>query len=251
MGRNKARRKEIRPMEWKEYAQRLKEVLGLKGSPVAVTYSMRPAAGASETKAWVCRALLGARDGKTYCINKDTSSCAGGTWHLGLAPRPSGDADKAFKKFLVQGEKLFSSVSTLYRCMSLTSKPPLGLADYVIFSPLEESGIKPDLVVFICNPEQGCRLLALALYATGIPPRTEMAGSTCHMVIAYPMVSGEINVSLLDYTSRRLQKFGEDELAVSVPYHYMSSIVESIESCSAGTAGIEGLKRFLKAMQEK
>jgi len=236
-------------MEWKDYAKTLKEVLRLKGSPVAVIYSMRPAPHAAETKAWVCRALLDARDGKTFCISKDTSSCPGGTWHLGLAPRPTGDADKALKKFLVHGEKLFCSVSAFYRSMSLTSAPPLGLTDYVIFSPLEEAHEKPDLVVFICNPEQGCRLLTLAQYATGIPPRTEMAGSTCHMVVAYPIVSGEINVSLLDYTSRRMQKFREDELTVSVPYHHMGHIVGSIESCSAGTAGIEGLKRMLRAMQ--
>jgi len=236
-------------MEWKEFAKTLKEVLKLDGSPVAITYSMRPARRADEAKAWVCRALLGARDGKTFCISKETSSCAGGTWHLGLGPRPSGDADKALKKFLVRGEKLFSSVSTFYRCMSLTSPPPAGLADYVIFSPLEEADQKPDLVVFICNPEQGCRLLTLALYATGVPPRTEMGGSTCHMAIAYPIVSGEINVSLLDYTSRRIQKFREDELTVSVPYHHMRQIVESVEFCSAGTASIEDFQRMLRAMQ--
>lgn len=236
-------------MEWKEYGNRLKEVLGLKGSPVAITYSMRPAKEATEAKRWICRALLDARNGKTLCIGKDNSSCPGGSWHLGLTPRPSGDADKALKKFLVHGEKLFCSVAALHRCMTLTSEPPLNLADYVIFSPLEEAEEKPDLVVFICNPEQACRILSLALYVTGIPPRCEMAGSTCHMVIAYPIVSGEINVSLLDYTSRRLQKFGENELIVSVPYHYMHGIVESIERCSAGTASIEGLKRMLRATQ--
>jgi len=236
-------------MEWKEYSQRLKEVLKLKGSPVAVTYSMKPAKTTSETRAWVCGALLGARDGKTYCISKDTSSCPGGTWHLGLGPKPSGDADKALKKFLVHGEKLFCSYATFYRCMSLTAEPPLNIADYVIICPLEEAEEKPDLVVFICNPEQACRLVTLALYATGIPPRTELAGSTCHMAIAYPLVSGEINVSLWDYTARRLQKLSENELSVSVPYHHVKDIVGSIESCSAGTASIEGLERMLRAMQ--
>jgi len=238
-------------MEWKDHAERLKSVLGLKGSPVAVTHSMKPLPREAKAKAWVCRALLAARDGKVLCINKETSSCAGGTWHLGLGPRPTGDADKALKKFLVHGEKLFCSIATFYRTMSQTAPPPTGLADYVIFSPLEKADEKPDLVVFICNPEQACRLLTLAEYVTGIPPRTEMAGSTCHMVVAYPIVSGQINVSLLDYTSRRIQKFAADELAVSVPYHYMDGIVGSIESCSAGTASIEGLQRMLRAMQEK
>ena len=237
-------------MEWKEYAKTLKELLRLKGSPVAVTYSMKPTENAGESKPWVCRALLDARDGQTLCIGKENSGCPGGAWHLGLASRPTGALGKALQKFLVHGEKLFCSVSTFYRETYLTTDPPLGLADYVIFSPLEEANEKPDLVVFICTPQQGCRLLTLAQYATGIPPRTEMAGSTCHMVVAYPIVSGEIDVSLLDYTSRRMQRFGEDELTVSVPYHHMGDIVGSIESCSAGTAKIEGLEEMLKAMKQ-
>jgi len=236
-------------MEWKEYSERLKEVLGLKGSPVAVTYTMRPPQGSPQAKSWVCRALLSARDGKTFCISKETSSCAGGTWHLGLGPKPTGDADKALKKFLVHGEKLFCSYATFYRCMSQTSEPPLNLADYVIFCPLEEAQEKPDLVVFICNPEQACRLLTLAMYQTGIPPRAELAGSACHMAVAYPIVSGEINISFWDYTARRIQKLDENELSVSVPYHHMKDIVESIEGCSAGTASIEGFQRMLRAMQ--
>jgi len=241
--------KEDDVMEWKEYAKTLKELLGLKGSPVAVTYSMKPAERAGDTKPWVCEALLGARDGKTFCISKDNSGCPGGAWHLGLAPKPTGAADKALKEFLVHGEKLFCSVATFHRAMFLTTAPPLGLADHVIFSPLEGAHEKPELVVLICNPEQGCRLLTLAQYANGIPPRTEMSGSTCHMAVAYPIVSGEINVSLLDYTSRRIQKFGSDEMTVSVPYHHMGNIVESIESCSAGTAKIEGMERIIKATQ--
>jgi uncharacterized protein (DUF169 family) len=240
---------EVMPMEWKEFSERLKEVLRLKGSPVAVTYTMRPPKNASEAKPWVCQALLGARDGKTYCVSKEQSSCPGGTWHLGLGPRPSGDAGRALKKFLVHGEKLFSSVTTLHRCMRLTAQPPLNLAEYVVIRPLEEAEEKPDLVVFFCNAEQACRILTLALYATGVPPRMEMAGSACHSAIAYPIVSGEINLSVWDYTARRIQRLNENELTISVPYHHMKDIVGSIERCSAGTASIEGLKRMLRAMQ--
>jgi len=238
-------------MEWKEHAKTLKELLKLKGSPVAVTYSMKAGENPRGEGVWVCRALLDARDGQTLCMGKANSGCPGGAWHLGLAPKPTGPADTALKEFLVHGEKLFCSFCAFYREMSLTADPPLGLADYVIFSPLEEAKEKPDLVVFICSPEQGCRLITLAQYATGIPPRTEMAGSTCHMAVAYPIVSGEINVSLLDYTSRRMQRYGEDELMVSVPYHYMSHIVESIETCSAGRARVEGLKELQKAMEQR
>ena len=59
------------------------------------------------------------------------------------------------------------------------------------------------------------------------------------MVIAYPLVSGELNVSLLDYSSRRMKKFSADQLCVTIPYHKMPAVMESMDSCTAGTAHLE------------
>jgi len=226
-------------MVWQEYSKRLREVLGLVGSPIAVSYSMTPASGGEPGKHRVCQALLDSRDGAIINLSKENSSCRGGTWHLGLAPRPSGEADKALKKFLVEGEKLFCSIATMHRTMTLNTAPPLGLAEYVVFSPLEKAEIAPDLVVFLCNPEQACRLVTLATHPDGLPPKTEVVGSTCHMVIAYPLVTGELNISLMDYTSRRYQGYKADELFVTIPYHKLPGLVGSIDRCSAGTAEVE------------
>ena len=226
-------------MVWQEYSKRLREVLGLEGSPIAVSYSMVPASGGEPGSHWVCQALLDARDGTIINLSKESCACPGGVWHLGLGPRPSGEGDKLLKKFLVEGEKLFCSIATFHRAMTLTTSPPLGLAEYIVFSPLGKAEIAPDLVVFLCNPEQACRLVTLATYPDGIPPKTEIVGSTCHMVIAYPLVSGELNISLLDYTSRKYQDYKPEELFVSIPYHKLPGLVSSIDLCSAGTAQVE------------
>ncbi len=226
-------------MIWQEYSNRLREVLGLEGNPIAVSYSMVPASGGEPGKHAVCQALLHVRDGAVISLSKENSGCPGGSWHLGLTPRPSGAGDKLLKKFLVEGEKLFCSIATMHRTMTLGTPPPLGLAEYVVFSPLEKAEIMPDLVVFLCNPEQACRLVTLATYPDGLPPKTEMVGSTCHMVIAYPLVSGELNVSLMDYTSRKYQDYKADELFVTIPYHKLPGLMGSIDRCSAGTAEVK------------
>jgi uncharacterized protein (DUF169 family) len=238
-------------MTWKEQAERLKGVLGLKGSPVSVTYSMNPDKRGKKEKSWVCQAFKDARDGEIINISRETSCCMGGTWHLGLGPKPTGEEFKAVQKFLVEGEKLFCSIAVFHRINALSVEPPVGLADYVIFCPMEKAETRPDVVLFICNAEQACRLITLATYYDGLSPRTEMVSSACHMAVSYPLVSGEINVSFLDYTARKMKKYNSDELIVSIPYHKMDNLVNSIDACTAGTARTEFPPEFVKLMEKE
>jgi len=231
-------------MEWKNYSKEITRVLGLKGSPIAVTYSMDPVAKSSKGKYRVCNALLQARDGKVIDLTVKNSACSGGTWHLGLAEREKGESDRALKDFLVNGEKLFCSVAVFHRAMALGTTPPLGLADHVIMSPMDKAELRPDIVVFVCNSQQACRLVTLDEYGTGIPPKIEMIGATCHQVISYPIVTGELNVSLMDYTSRKIKGYTENDLFVSIPYHRFLGVMQSIAYCTAGTAKFEVPESF-------
>jgi len=224
---------------WKDYGEQIKEVLELEGNPVAITYSMKPPSTPSGERYRVCDAFLQARGGKVIDLTVSTSACPGGTWHLGLGERPSGEADKGLKEFLVNGEKLYCSIATFHRSQALTAAPPLGLADHVVLSPIEEAEFRPDIVLFICNAEQACRLVSLDSYDTGIPPRIEMAGSTCHQAVAYPVVTGELNVSLMDYTSRHIRGYKAEDLLVSIPYHRFHGVIRSIDHCTAGRAKVE------------
>lgn len=226
-------------VEWKDYAVQIRKLLGLKGNPVAITYSMRLPSTSAEGKYRVCDAFLHARDGKVIDITISTSACAGGTWHLGLGERLKGEGDKALKEFLVNGEKLYCSIATFHRAQALTTPPPLGLADHVIFSPMDKAEFRPDIVLFICNAQQACRLVTLDSYDTGVPPRIEMSGSTCHQAVAYPVVTGELNVSLMDYTSRRIRGYKPEDLLVSIPYHRFLGVMRSIDHCTAGRAKME------------
>lgn len=225
--------------EWKDYAGVIKETLELKGSPVAITYSLDPPGGAVGGKHRVCNAFLEARDGKTIDLTLSSSSCSGGSWHLGLCPPPLGEDERAIQEFLVRGEKLFCSVGSLRRAQTLSTPPPTGVAEHVVLSPLEKAQWRPDLVLFVCNPEQACRLVTLDMYDTSIPPKIDMSGSTCHQAIAYPLLSGELNVSLMDYTSRRIRGYEPSDILVSIPYHRFHGVVRSIEYCTAGNARME------------
>jgi len=238
-------------MEWTGYATDIKELLGLKGSPVAITYSMDAPAGAAKGNFRVCDAFIVASQGMVIDLTATSSACTGGTWHLGLGERPKGAADRGLKEFLVNGEKLYCSVGTFYRSQYLTTRPPLGLAEHVVLSPMEKAEFRPDLVLFICNAVQACRLLTLDGYDSGVPPKTEMAGSTCHQAVAYPIVTGELNVILMDYTSRKIKGYRPEDLMVTVPYHKFHGVMRSIDHCTAGRAKMEIPESFRRSVSEE
>jgi uncharacterized protein (DUF169 family) len=235
-------------MEWTTCADEVRELLGLEGHPVAITYSMEPPSASTGGKHRVCDALLCARDGEVIDLTASISACQGGTWHLGLGERPKGEGDKALKDFLVNGEKLYCSIAAFHRAVTLATAPPLGLADHVILSPLDKAEFRPDVVLFICNAEQACRLVTLDSYDTGIPPCIEMAGATCHQAVAYPVVTGELNVSLMDYTSRRIRGYKPEDLLISIPYHRLPGVMRSIDRCTAGRAKMEIPESFRRLM---
>jgi len=237
-------------MEWKDYAVAIRELLGLKGSPVAITYSMKPPSNSAEGKYRVCDAFLCARDGEVIDLTASSSACSGGTWHLGLGEPPTGERDKALKEFLVHGEKLYCSIAAFHRAQALTAAPPIGLAEHVVFSPMDVAEFRPDIVLFICNAEQACRLVTLDSYDTGVPPLAEMSGSTCHQAVAYPLVTGELNVSLMDYTSRRIKGYKAADLLVSIPYHRFHGVMRSIDHCTAGRAKMEIPESFRRFLDE-
>ncbi len=226
-------------MIWNAYSSEIKEAVALEGSPIAVSYSSTPANSPNGHRRSVCQALLDARSGQTVSLNRHNCNCPGGAWHLGLEGRPSDEIYSLWEDFLINGEKLFCSSNSVRQTMALLSQPPPARAGHLIFWPLDKAQLEPDLVIFLCNPEQACRLVTLATYPEGNkPPRLEIGGSTCHMVVAYPLATGELNVSLMDYASRKYQDYEPGVLFVTVPYRMMAGLVWSIDRCGAGTAEI-------------
>lgn len=226
-------------MEWQQWGQRLKEILALKKSPVAVTYSDTAPADASGGKCRACSALSQATAGKVVALSAANSTCPGGSLYLGLRAQAPEQA-KVLRDFLINGEKLFASPTAIQRANALAKvKPPLGMADYVVFSPLESAELKPDIAVFTCNAWQAARLINLAWFQNGLPMECDPTGSLCRSVITYPLITGKVNVSFGDITARKSERLAEDELFVTLPYEFLWSAFSSIEGCSAGAAKAE------------
>ncbi len=237
--------------EWQNYSLALKELLGLEYSPVAVACSKEALLKDFSKRVRICRAILDAGRGEVIQINKENNACFGASWHLGFHQIKDPKVINMVKKFVVEGEKLFCSYEALDNLVSQMEPPPDNANSYFLLSPVEKAEFKPELIIFIINPESACRLLTFVTFPDGNMPKIKIGGPTCRMSIIYPLVTGEVNLSFYDYTARKMCAVEKDKLIVSVPYKRIPQIIENIDKCSAGVAKIEYPAEFREFLQKR
>lgn len=238
--------------EWQELSLILKNLLNLDSSPVGISCIKGTPLDVSAEKMRICRAFLKAAKGETLKVARENNACFGAAWHLGFHKL---DKDSKVmnmvRKFVVEGEKLFSSYPALDTLMSQMQEVPDNSDSYFLLCPLEKCEDEPALVMFICNPDAACRLLTLATFIDGVMPKIKIGGPTCRMAVMYPLLSGEVNISFYDYTSRKMCNVEKDKLLVSIPYKRIPQVIESIDKCTAGRAKIEYPREFREFLQKR
>ncbi len=221
-------------MYWQEWSDGLKKTLNLETEPVAVTFAGPQTSGPSPNteKVSVCQALKKASEGEALVITRETCGCPGGLISLGLGQTPP-QAKEKLVDFLIKKEKVYCSRVALHRSQQ-TVLPPLGVGSQIIFLPLSKAGVLPDVVAFIGKPGYLHHLLSFAGYWEGGSMKAELSGPACRTGIAYPVVTGEIGLSLLDSGARRLAGFAEDQLLLGIPLHRMIGVISSLDQGIGG-----------------
>lgn len=239
--------------QWQDFSLILKELMNLESSPVGVScIKGLPEDKTGGSKVRICRAFLEAAKGKTLIIHSKNNACFGAAWHLGFHKL---DKDspvmKMVRKFVVEGEKLFSSYAALDALMSQIDNVPDNSQAHFLLCPLEKCENEPDLVLFVCNAEVACKLLTFVTFTDGVMPKIKIGGPTCRMIIMYPLLTGEVNISFYDYTARKMCNVEKDKLLISIPYKRMPQIIESIDKCTAGRARLEYPQEFRQFLQKR
>jgi len=237
---------------WQGFSLTLKEVLRLDSSPVGINCIKDGHQDATLEKARICRAFLKAATGEIIKISRSNNACFGAAWHLGFQNiKSNSQLMDLVRKFVVEGEKLFSSYSALDKLIGQMEKTPDNSNSCFLLAPLEKCENSPELVMFVCNAEQACRLLSLSTFIDGVMPKIKIGGPTCRMALMYPLLTGELNISFYDYTARKMCNVEKDKLLVSIPYKRMPRLIESIDKCSAGRAKIEYPQEFRKFLSQR
>ena len=223
-------------MNFKEQSEIFKKTFGLKNEPLAISFTNDEISNGQYEKTSICRALKLAAEGKCFIIDESISTCPGGSRYCGFTGEISEEQKRRLQRFLTKGEKLTSSIVSFERMQKLTTPPPTGLADKVLICPLEETEIRPDMILFLCNAEQACRLITLDTYWDGISPKQQVIGALCHTAISYTIMTGYTNLSMGDWTARHNQKFAPDIIFLSIPYERINNLIAAIPLCYAGEA---------------
>jgi uncharacterized protein (DUF169 family) len=191
--------------------------------------------------------LKRASEGEAVTITAESCGCPGGLVSLGLGQMPSQGRERLVD-FLVNKEKVYCSRVAIHRSQQ-TVPPPAGMASHVFFSPLSRAATLPDIVVFIGTPGSLHHLVSFAGYWEGGSMKVELSGPACRTGVAYPVVTGEIGLSLLDFGARRLAGFSDDHLLVGIPLHRMMGILQALDQ-GVGREGVEKSESIERQIDE-
>ena len=223
-------------MDFEKESETFKTIFGLKYEPLAITFTNDEISMGKYERAAICKALKLAAEGESFVIDEAVSTCPGGSKDCGFTEVTTRQQKRRLQRFLTKGEKLTGSIVSFERMQKLTVEPPTGLSDRILICPLGQAEMRPDMVLFQCNAEQACRLIALDTYWDGLSPKQQVIGALCHTAISYTIMSGCTNLSTGDWTARHHQGFEPDIMFLSVPYERINNLISAIPHCSAGNA---------------
>lgn len=126
----------------------------------------------------------------------------------------------------------------MYRDLEIAKKvvnntTNLSLNPYgVMVKPLAAYTTNPDVVLIITTPYNVMRLVQGYTYTYGTYKNFKLIGNQafCSECTAYPMDSGDINISVLCAGTRYMAGWNKDEMALGLPFDKFGGMVEGLYS---------------------
>ena len=219
-------------MDFKVESRRVKAYLGLRFSPVAITYSTSPDPRGKNGKLYVCTALRRAARGEVINLSREKISCPGALHWLGFENYRPG-----IQFFLTYVEKIFKDDETAGKWFDAVPAPPLGRAPFVILSPLEHAGSGPAAVCMIATPHQAHLVLTALTFSTGPFEVKNMDYAVCQAAITNPVSAGQAVFTSPDTVGAEVGGYADDETIVSLPMGLFERFAEDMEKPECGKPG--------------
>lgn len=212
-------------------SEKIKEKLGLKKSPVAVKFVLRPedipeGIKKVEEGARHCELVQKASRGEIFYATGEEQTCKGGAAALGLVEPP--EKVKTGEMYLGLGR--FSSLGSAKR--TIDAIPKIEHIMYALmYAPLEKAEFDPDVIVVFCNPAQAMLLAQAVVYTLGGRFEADFSGiqSICADAVAGPFTRKRPNVTMGCSGSRKYAKVPSDEVIVGLTGENIGCLVNALE----------------------
>lgn len=216
--------------DWKAMATSLVELLGLETTPIALTFAGPDAApdvdgvdrpmsqptedGRSGRVPASCVFWMDAADGAFSTVAEDHGNCSVGRWVHGFATLDDIAAASDVAALFESGWVTTDDVGKVH---TMHERP-----DGIIYSPLGESPIEPDVVVMRLSPRQMMEL-------SDAIPDLELSGKPQCQIIPKAKAGGAA-VSMGCALSRQRTGMRDDELTCAIAAASLPSVVERLRS---------------------
>ena len=220
-------------MDYGDEVKELNELLGLKGSPVAVKLvksadEIPKGYQKMSEKKRHCEFVQDARlvGSKGYATSEE-QLCKGGAGVMGIEPLPESVATGKMYHQLGNFETAEGAQETI-------AAIPKSTENYYasIYSPLETAEYEPDVIVLVLTPKQALRVSQAYLRAKGGRISSDYSGiqSLCADAVVAVKERGIPNMTLGCSGSRKYAKIADEEVAIGIPAKNFSEIVDALKT---------------------
>ena len=224
--------------DYASMAHDLKETLGLKHEPVAITLIKKGHALPSdypvtETPVRHCGTIMRARKGEKLLVTPEKEACPVGASALGMVPVPEKVASGEFHANM----GMYKDPAAAKQTLEMRTSFHLGDVIGVAAAPLDKATLVPDVIVLTALPEQVFWLIPAAqTYEEGGRVSVEMAAvqASCVDATIIPIVKGKTNISLGCFGCRKTTDIMAEEMLIGIPFKNFEKIVAAVKTMGAG-----------------
>lgn len=219
--------------EIRKSGQRMKEILGLHGSPIGVRILRKgkedqPHEPCTEEHMRFCQALMRARHGKRTVICKENLECPAAARAFGFRPLPEPlKTGKGLVGFGITseetvGQRMFSGMTVFDE----------GNIDRIEVFPLEEARKEPDVVVVEDEVEKLMWIVLASMHSHGgerVCGSTAVLQATCVDATIIPYKEHRLNFNFGCYGCRDATDIGPGEAILGFPIDELPAIIIHLE----------------------
>ncbi len=220
----------------REYAAVMKDVMRLRGEPVAVKLIAEgedyPAGyDVPETQLSHCQAIFRAREGESFKLPLSAENCMVGCSALGMTATPEKVASGDFHV----GIGMHDSAEAAGRMIEERMVVP-GRNIGEVICPLKDADFIPDVVTIEDIPERIYWIVPLATAEAGgrVQFSTSPFQCGCEDIVAVPICTQKPNISLGCFGCRKKTSMAADEMAAGIPYFMIPGFVEHLRKYESG-----------------